>query len=677
MLVAPAAPATHTQVTPLAFASPSGSPRFNQMRNPPKAINAHMRPPRHSTATQALPNEGRSVWQWPWVSRSWAPAVSMAAALLFMVLGKRQWDASQQRPAIQQGALLAIPALYGTHDIALAATTGESTAAPSEAEPPTSQSTPATPPPPHVVVVGAGWAGWAAAKALTANDCRVTLLDALPDPTGETPYLTPSGKPFEAGQRGFWKDYPNLEDLLRELGIAEADVWTDFTRSQFWGPEGLEATAPVFGAADLPELPSPFGQVNGILRESVMRLPLQDRVTLAGLLYAYLDVTRDEATFEEYDRMTAHDLFIKMGLSKRLVDDFVRPTLLVGLFKPPEEISAAVALELLYFFCLAHQTSFDVRWMRTGTVAGSLIQPLASRVASGGNLEVQGRCRVQQVLLDDQGERVTGIQYTNADGAMQVLEADACVLALGVRGLQGVVAQSPALAKRCPEVAAASGLGGIDVMAVRLWLDRYVPTGAPSNVFGRLEGLRGAGGTFFMLDQLQPDQAALWGGAEPQGSVLACDFYNASALLGLSDEDVVQLLMRELLPTAIPEFSSANVVDSFVQRYAGTVTWFAPGSYRKRPPLQTSVPNLMCAGDLVRMGDREHGSKGLCQERAYVSGLEAANALARNGSLGACTAQHPVIPVRADEPQVVLARSMNKRVMEALKPLGLASPWAR
>ena len=84
------------------------------------------------------------------------------------------------------------------------------------------------------------------------------------------------------------------------------------------------------------------------------------------------------------------------------------------------QISAAVALELLYFFCLAHQTSFDVRWMRTGTVAGSLIQPLASRVASGGNLEVQGRCRVQQVLLDDQGERVTGIQYTNADGAMQV-----------------------------------------------------------------------------------------------------------------------------------------------------------------------------------------------------------------------------------------------------------------
>jgi len=97
----------------------------------------------------------------------------------------------------------------------------------------------------------------------------------------------------------------------------------------------------------------------------------------------------------------------------------VRPTLLVGLFKAPEELSAAVALELLYFYALAHQApgppsplpptvwgrpgqppppsplpppwtplwvaregpggdSFDVRWLRTGSVAETLIHPLAT-----------------------------------------------------------------------------------------------------------------------------------------------------------------------------------------------------------------------------------------------------------------------------------------------------------
>ncbi len=70
---------------------------------------------------------------------------------------------------------------------------------------------------------------------------------------------------------------------------------------------------------------------------------------MAGLLLAMLDLNRDEETFEAYDRMTAHDLFIKFNLSKRLVDDSIRPTLLVGLFKPPEELSAAVTMELLYY----------------------------------------------------------------------------------------------------------------------------------------------------------------------------------------------------------------------------------------------------------------------------------------------------------------------------------------
>lgn len=46
---------------------------------------------------------------------------------------------------------------------------------------------------PHVTVVGAGFGGWGAAKALCENGCRVTLLDVLPDPTGATPYLTPTG----------------------------------------------------------------------------------------------------------------------------------------------------------------------------------------------------------------------------------------------------------------------------------------------------------------------------------------------------------------------------------------------------------------------------------------------------------------------------------------------------
>ena len=79
------------------------------------------------------------------------------------------------------------------------------------------------------------------------------------------------------------------------------------------------------------------------------------------------------------------------------------------------------------------------------------------------------------------------------------------------------------------------------------------------------------------------------------------------------------------------------------------------------------------------MGEREHGAKGLCQERAYVSGLEAANSLLRRGIVKGSNAssgqQHPVLPIRADEPQVVLGRALNKLVMDPIESLGIQWPW--
>jgi hypothetical protein len=50
--------------------------------------------------------------------------------------------------------------------------------------------------------------------------------------------------------------------------------------------------------------------------------------------------------------MSAHDLFVRFKLSKRLVEDFIKPTLLVGLFKPPEELSALVVMELFFYYAL-------------------------------------------------------------------------------------------------------------------------------------------------------------------------------------------------------------------------------------------------------------------------------------------------------------------------------------
>lgn len=492
---------------------------------------------------------------------------------------------------------------------------------------------------------------------------------------------------MEVGTRGFWKDYPNTNALVAELGLAESSVFTPFTTSAFYSPEGLEATAPVFGDAAL-QLPSPLGQVFASM-DLFKRLPLPDRASMAGLLLAMLDFDRDEATFQAYDRMTAHQLFLNCGLSERLVADFLRPTLLVGLFAPLEQLSAAVTCELLYFYALAHQNSFDVRWIKSRTIPELMIAPLAKRLQERHAVRVLPSARCEGLDLGPTGA-VTAVRYRDAAGASQTIaDVDAVVLAVGARGMRAVVGGSPRLAAAVPQLAAAASLGAIDVVTCRLWLDRVVPTDHPANVLSRFPGQAGAGATFFMLDQLQGTTPAemrrLWNvgddaAAAPLGSVVACDFYWAGAVSLLSDEDIVRLLSTELLPAAVPAFAAATVLDSCVIRCPGAVSWFSPGSATLRPPLRpVGVSNLACAGDWVRLGDREHGAKGLCQERALVAGYEAANSLIRDGTLGVPLAgQHAVLPIRADELQVVAGKAAAKAAAGLAAALGLpASPWVR
>jgi hypothetical protein len=66
-------------------------------------------------------------------------------------------------------------------------------------------------------------------------------------------------------------------------------------------------------------------------------------------------------------------------------------------------------------------------------------------------------------------------------------------------------------------------------------------------------------------------------------------------------------------------------------------------------------------------------------ERTYAiaGGWQAANALVEKGALGQVQTQHAVIPIRADEPQVVMGRALNKTLQDVLNPFGLASPWVR
>ncbi|DBA90704.1 TPA: hypothetical protein ACH3X1_003920 [Trebouxia sp. C0004] len=469
----------------------------------------------------------------------------------------------------------------------------------------------------HAVVVGGGWGGFGAAYALLKAGVKVTILDASETPGGlSAGWRTPGGRSVEAGIKGFWYQYSNINALVGELGID--NPFTEWTRSSFWDPDGLQVQSPIF--QNQPRLPTPLGS---FLYTSpyFTKLPIWDRLTALPLVGPLLEVDSSEEAYYHYDQISALELFKKKGVSPRLLREFLEPMLLVTLFAPASQLSAAAALAALYYFVLAHQADFDVRWCK-GPVVERLFKPLVAKIESMGGQILGGR-RVQQVHT--QG-RLTGarLSVSSSSGQEEAFDADAVVFAVGVKAMQGIVRSSPDLAA-CP-VGACKGEQSF-----------YSGCGSCQDEY-----------------------------RQEAGSVVEVDYYNATSLLGLTDEQLIQRTLHSYLAACQPAYGLCQVQDASVLRFAGAVTAFAPGSHASMPPTGVSLPGVFMAGDWLAQGPATHGAKGLSQEKAYVTGLQAGNQAAQMLNH---TPQVKVLPVEADEAHIVSAKKAVKQARSAFSML--------
>jgi len=488
--------------------------------------------------------------------------------------------------------------------------------------------------PKRVVVVGAGWAGLGATYHLATQGYEVTLLEAGAHPGGLVAgWKTAGGRSVEAGIHGFWYPYRNIFSLMDELGIKP---FTPFTRSSQYSPAGLEVESPIF--QDLPRLPSPLGT---FIYTQFKRLPLMDRLSALPLLYAVVDFDNSDEAWRRYDAITARELFKTFGVSARLYRDSFEPMLLVGLFAPGEQCSAAAALGMLYYFILAHQPDFDVVWCR-GTVGDKIFRPWVEKIEQAGGRILAHR-RVSDV------ERGDDQQIQAVICGDERFEADAFIFSVGISGMQKIVANSPTLRIQT-EFRDLQNLKSVDVLATRLWFDRKISIPKPSNACFGFNAT--TGWTFFDLNALHDEYG------EEAGSVVEVDFYHANQFLHLSDEEILPMVQRDLA-TCIPEFRNAQLIDSSVVRLPRAVSHFAPGSYPYLLPAKTCFDNFFMSGDWIV---NRHGS--WSQEKAYVTGLEAANHVIRYLGQGETAS---ILPIEADESHIQAARTLNQTVRTGLK----------
>lgn len=489
---------------------------------------------------------------------------------------------------------------------------------------------------PKVLVVGAGWAGLGATYHLAKNGYDVTLVEAGPYPGGLVAgWKTPGGRSVEVGIHGFWYPYHNIFSLVKELNLNPFTAWT---RSAQYSPAGLEVESPIF--QDLPLLPTPLGT---FIYTQFKRLPLSDRLSALPLLYSVIDFDNSDEAWRRYDSVTARELFKQYGVTKRLYDDAFNAMLLVGLFAPGEQCSAAAALGMLYYFILAHQPDFDVVWCR-GTVGEMIFKPWVESIENLGG-KVLTKQRVTDLIVDDNG-KATGVVCEE-----QIFEADAVIFAVGISGMKKILAGSQALQSR-QEFRNINNLSGVDVLGTRLWFDRKIPIPRASNACFGFDS--STGWTFFDLNVLHDEFR------DELGTVVEVDFYHANQFLPLSDEEIIKIV-QGYLATCIPAFGEAEIIDQSVVRVKEAVTHFFPGSYQYLLPAKTSFENVFMSGDWIVT---RHGS--WSQEKAYVTGLEAANLVVDKFKFGE---KANIIPVEKDEEHIQFARTINKSAREIGKSI--------
>src|SRR5689334_4642738 len=194
----------------------------------------------------------------------------------------------------------------------------------------------------QIVIAGAGIAGLAAAKYLTDQGHRVTLVEKRPIAGGKvSSWQDADGDWLESGLHVFFGAYRNLLGLLREVGLDGNLAWKAHEMS-FSRPGG--GLSPLRFPAGLP---APFHGLTAISRNrGLLTWPDKLRVG-AGLLWPILG---NQAWLDAQDGVTYAAWHRAHGMGPRSLTDFFDTMALALNFDTTEQVSAKLVLTVLSHF---------------------------------------------------------------------------------------------------------------------------------------------------------------------------------------------------------------------------------------------------------------------------------------------------------------------------------------
>ncbi len=433
----------------------------------------------------------------------------------------------------------------------------------------------------RIIVVGAGFAGMAAACRLAGDGHAVTVLEAAPRLGGRAASFERNGQALNYGEHVLMSRCTAARGFLARIGASDAVSFQESLAIPllFDGRRWVFRSWPLPGMAHL--LPGLLGYAPLSRRERIAALR-------AGLVLWTSRAARDE-TFAGW--------LARRGQTERTIRRLWDPIVIATLNAPSSVVSLRAARYVFReAFFVPHGADIGLFTRPLGDVFDAARRYLEAR---GGSIELDAR--VDGVLVGDR--RARGVRLLTG----REIDGDAVISAVPPDELAGLVSgvrelEAPARA--------AQQLAWAPIVDVHLTFDRTVLDDP------------------FAVGIDSPVQAICARDSEGGAQTLCLSQSSASEWIDRPDEVVVETLtmaLRKLLPSA----REAKLVDSLVLRHRRATFVSSPGSDALRPKSRTPIAGLYLAGDWTSTGWPS------TIESAVLSGVYAAAAAEGDAALAA------------------------------------------
>lgn len=426
-----------------------------------------------------------------------------------------------------------------------------------------------------VVVVGAGFAGMAAAIDLQERRHEVLLLERRGVLGGRATSFpdAATGEDVDNGTHLMIAGYETTLDLVRRAGATDLLLVQDHLKIDYRDDRG-------WTSLDCPPLPAPWHLLAGLIP---LRVPWRSRwdAVRLGLSARAGEVPRD-ITLAEWFRRTG-----QTATTRRLLWD---PLATAILNETPERAAAVLFREVFREAFLRRRDAARLVFLRAGY--GRLHERLAAYFLGRGGL-VRRRALVESIEID--GDRVRAVHYTQraetrdeikrgVPARSERVEADAVVAAVPWSALPSLVPES--LRAERP-FADAARLRGSPIVSIELWLDRVV-------VDRPMAGLRGTEVEWVF------DKGRLYG---REGAPQHLAFIVSAAERAVPRPNAELAAAAEAaLRRYFPAMAEARVLRSLVMREPDATFSCDPEAEALRPGPATPVRGLVLAGDWTATG---------------------------------------------------------------------------